>query len=344
MGLFSIVVSLPQPIRIESMQAVWYEEFGEAVQVLRHGALPEPQPAAGEVRVRLATSGVNPVDVKRRLGGRGKMSAPRIVPHFDGAGEIDAVGTGVDASRVGQRVWVYGAQWEREFGTAAESVTLPAEQAVTLPAAASFESGACLGIPALTAYPAVYADGDVNGQTVLITGGAGCVGRYAIQFAKLGGARTIATVSNDEKHQIAASAGADHVVNYRSEDVVARIGEITAGQGVDRIVEVEFGGNLNTSIQVLKVGGVIATYASQADPTPTMPFYEVMYKSLVVRHLLTFQVPHLLLQRAVTEISQWLAGEQLSHPTCESYPLAETAAAHQAVERGAVGKVLVQIP
>ena len=330
------------------MQAVWYEEFGEANKVLRYGELPDPQPAAGEVRVRLSVSGINPVDVKRRLGGRGEMSASRVIPHFDGAGVIDGVGAGVDASRIGERIWVYGAQWQREFGTAAQWVTLPAEQAVELPAAVSFESGACLGIPALTAYPAVFADGDVSGQTVLITGGAGSVGRYAIQFAKLGGARTIATVSSDEKAAIAASAGADHVLNYRSEDIAERIAEITGGGnaetgGVDRIVEVEFGGNLETSAQVLKVGGVIATYASQAMPTPVVPFYELVYKSIVVRHLLTFQVSSDLMCRALADISRWLAADQLSHYVGETYPLAETAAAHQAVERGTLGKVLVSI-
>ena len=325
------------------MKAVWYEKFGPADEVLQFGELPDPEPAADEVLVRLETSGVNPVDVKRRLGGRGEMSAPRVVPHFDGAGVIAAVGTGVDAGRVGERVWIYGAQWQRDFGTAAELVALPAEQAVTLPDSASFDEGACLGIPALTAYPAVFADGGVQGQTLLITGGAGCVGRYAVQFARLGGARTIATVSNDEKAELATSAGAEHVVNYREEDVAARVAEITDGAGVDRIVEVEFGGNLATSVKVLKVGGVIATYASQAAPTPSVPFYELMYKSIVVRHVLTFQVPDELLQRALADISRWLAADELSHHVGETYALSETIAAHQAVESGAVGKVLLRI-
>ena len=329
------------------MQAVWYEKFGLAQEVLCYGELPDPKPAAGEVRVRLSVSGVNPVDVKRRLGGRGEMSAPRVVPHFDGAGVIDEVGSGVEASRVGERVWVYGAQWERNFGTAAEWVTLPAAQAVALPDGASFEDGACLGIPALTAYPAVFADGDVRGQTVLITGGAGSVGRYAVQFAKLGGARTLVTVSSNEKAELAASAGADDVINYRTEDVAARVAEITSADpaesgGVDRIVEVEFGGNLETSVQVLKTGGVIATYASQANPTPTIPFYELMYKSLVVRTVLTFQLPRALLHRATTDISGWLAKDQLSHQVGETFPLSETTAAHQAVECGTLGKVLVR--
>lgn len=325
------------------MKAVWYERFGAAEEVLQHGELPDPEPAAGEVRVKLAVSGVNPVDVKRRLGGRGEMSAPQVVPHFDGAGVIDDVGAGVDATRVGERVWVFGAQWQRDFGTAAEWLTVPSLQAQPLPKDANFDDGACLGIPALTAYPAVYADGDVRGQTVLVTGGAGSVGRYAVQFAKLGGAQTIATVSSDEKAEFAKSAGADHVLNYKTEDVAARIADITSSQGVDRIVEVEFGGNLETSVAALKVGGVIAAYASQAAPTPTVPFYEMMYKSLVVRHVLTFQVPDELLRRALADISRWLAVGELSHHIGETYDLANTVAAHQAVERGAFGKVLVRI-
>lgn len=323
------------------MKAAWYEKFGSANEVLQCGELPDPEPAAGEVRVRLSFSGVNPVDVKRRLGGRGEMSAERVIPHFDGAGVIDDVGAGVEVTRVGERVWVFGAQWQRDFGTAAEWVSVPSSQAVGLPPDATFEEGACLGIPALTAYPAVYADGEVRGQTVLITGGAGSVGRYAVQFAKLGGAQTIATVSNDEKAALATSAGADHVLNYKTEDVAARVDKITAGQGVDRIVEVEFGGNLETSVSALKTGGIIATYASQAEPTPAVPFYDLMYKSIVVRHVLTFQVPDELLRRALADINRWLSVGQLTHHIGETYPLEAIAKAHEAVEHGAAGKVLV---
>lgn len=323
------------------MKAVWYEKFGPADQVLQVGEMPDSEPAAGEVCVKLAASGVNPVDVKRRLGGRGEMTSPRVVPHFDGAGVIDDVGAGVDEARVGERVWLFGAQWQRDFGTAAEWTSVPASNAQALPADSTFEAGACLGIPALTAYPAVYADGDVRGQTVLVTGGAGCVGRYAVQFAKLGGATVIATVSSDEKAELANSAGADHVLNYKTEDVAQRIDEITAGQGVDRIVEVEFGGNLETSVQVLKVGGIIATYASQTSPTPSVPFYDLMYKSIVVRHVLTFQVTDDLLRQALADIGRWLAVGELSHHIGETFPLAETVAAHQAVEAGTFGKVLV---
>jgi len=325
------------------VKAVWYEQLGPASEVLQYGEWDDPQPGPGEVRVRLVVSGVNPIDVKRRLGGRGGMTAPRVVPHFDGAGVIGAVGPNVDPQRVGERVWVYRAQWQRDCGTAAELVTVPTECAVGLPDSVSFAEGACLGIPAMTAYPCVLADGDVHGQTILVTGGAGAVGRYAIQFAKLGGARVIATASNDEKAELAESAGAEQVVNYRTEDVGQRVLELTDGKGVDRIVEVEFGGNLAASVEAIKAGGVIAAYASQAAPEPVVPFYTLMYKSVVVRHVLTFQVSLELERQAVESICAWLERGELTHHLGPKFTLEQTAAAHEAVENGAVGKVLVEI-
>ena len=325
------------------MKAVWYEQMGPASEVLQNGEVDDPQPAAGEVRVRVNVSGVNPIDTKRRLGGRGNMSAPRVIPHFDGAGVIDQVGAGVESARVGQRVWIYKAQWLRDFGTAAEYVTLPAEYAVPLPDAVGFDEGACLGIPTLTAYPSVFADGSVEGQTVLVTGGAGAVGRYAVQFAKLGGATVFTTVSSDEKAELARSAGADQIANYRTDNLNEWLDDLTSGDGVDRIVEVEFGGNLTFSIGAIKPGGIIATYASQAVPEPALPFYAMMYKAVVLRHVLTFLTPPKLEREAVERISSWLSQGKLSHHVGQRFPLAETVAAHEAVEAGAVGKVLVEI-
>ncbi|TWU23547.1 NADPH:quinone reductase [Bythopirellula polymerisocia] len=323
------------------MKAVWYERLGSAAEVLKFGDLPDSQPEPGEVRVAVHVSGVNPIDVKRRQGGRGTMTSPRIVPHFDGAGVIDAVGENVDSSRVGERVWLYAAQWQRDFGTAAELVSLPASQAVPLPDDCDFSEGACLGIPALTAYASVFADGEVAGKTVLVTGGAGAVGCYAVQFARLAGARVIATVSTDEKAGLAMKAGADHVLNYRETDIGDLVLEITDGKGADRIVEVEFGGNLPTSLRAIRMGGIIATYASQAEPEPKLPFYDLMYRGVVVRHVLVFGSPQELLERALVDISRWLADGELSHNIGERFHLNETIAAHEAVERGAIGKVLV---
>jgi len=325
------------------MKAVWYEKLGPADKVLQFGEMPDPDPGPGEVLVKLHTSGVNPIDVKVRMGARGDMAAPRIVPHFDGAGVIEAVGSGVQESRIGERVWIYGAQWEREFGTAAERIALPEKQAVPLPEKASFDDGACLGIPALTAYGAVFSDGSVKGKTVMVTGGAGAVGRYAVQFAKLGGAETIATVSSDEKAEIAKSAGASHVLNYRQQDVAAKVAEITQGNGIDLIVEVEFGGNLPTSIACLKTGGTIASYASQAVPEPTLPFYTLMYNAIVLRHVLVFRLSDSVIEQAITDINRWMESGELTHHVGPRFLLAETVAAHQALEAGAVGKVLVDV-
>ena len=323
------------------MKAVWYEELGPADKVLQFGELPDPQPLAGEVRVAVHVSGVNPIDVKKRLGGRGTIASARVVPHFDGAGVIDAVGEGVDVKRVGERVWFYEAQWQRDFGAAAELVALPAHLAVPLPANVDFEVGACLGIPALTAYGAVFADGHVSGQTVLVTGGAGGVGRYAVQFAKLSGARVIVTVNNDVKAASAQAAGADEVLNYKTTDIADRVLKLTDGQGVDRVVEVEFGGNLETNLRAVRVGGTIASYASEAVPEPKLPFYALMYRSIVIRHVLVFQLADTLKTQAICDITRWLDAGQLTHAIGASFPLSETVNAHQAVEASALGKVLI---
>ncbi|MFW5970027.1 MAG: NADPH:quinone reductase, partial [Halofilum sp. (in: g-proteobacteria)] len=222
------------------MRAACYEKTGPAADVFRVEEVPLPEPGPGEVRVAVAFSGVNPSDVKTRSGARGgEPPFPRIVPHSDGSGTVDAVGEGVDSGRVGERVWLWNAAWGRPHGTAAEYLVLPAEQAVPLPDGVALETGACLGIPALTAYHAVHCHGGVAGQRVLIAGGAGAVGHSAIQIARAAGAaEIIATVSSGEKASIATAAGADTTIDYRREDVAARIGALTGGTGVDRVIEV----------------------------------------------------------------------------------------------------------
>jgi len=291
----------------------------------------------------MVTSGVNPVDVKRRRGGRGGAEEPRVIPHFDGAGVIEATGEGVDPGRVGERVWIYEAQWGTPFGCAAEYATVPAARAVPLPEGADFATGACLGIPALTAHRAVFADGPVTDQTILVTGGAGAVGRYAIQFATLGGARVLTTVSSEAKGELARSAGCDGVIDYKQEDVAARVMDATDGAGVDRVVDVEMGGNLAPSLAILKVNGVIATYASEANPEPTLPFYPFLYKSVVLRFVLVFQVPEEGKAQATSDLTRWMVEGRLTHHIGERFALEDIAAAHVAVEAGAVGKVLVDI-
>ncbi|MFP6731266.1 MAG: NADPH:quinone reductase, partial [Alphaproteobacteria bacterium] len=325
------------------MRAVWYEENGAAADVLRLGEMDKPAPGPGELRVALATSGVNPVDCKRRRGGRGAMDAPRVVPHFDGAGLVDALGDGVDEARRGERVWIYEAQWGSANGSAADYVTLAADRAIKLPDSVGFDAGACLGIPAMTAHRCVFADGPIDGQTILVTGGAGAVGRYALQFAALGGARVIATVSSAEKAAVAKAAGAPEILDYKTEDVAARVAEITGGAGVDRIVEVEFGGNLESSLAVIANNGVIASYASDAVLEPTLPFYRMVYGNTTLRPVLVFGMPEAAKSQAVADITRWAESGDLSHHIGPRFSLEDTAAAHQAVEDGSFGKVIIEI-
>ena len=325
------------------MRAVWYADFGDAAEVLQSGEMETPEPGLGEVRVRVVASGINPVDTKRRKGGRGPMPGPRVIPHFDGAGIVDAVGPGVPDARVGERVWLYEAQWNRILGSAAEFTVVAADRAVRLPDHTTFAEGACLGIPAMTAHRSVFADGPVGGKTVLVTGGAGAVGGYAVQFAKLGGARVIATVSSDEKAAMAKSHGADHVIDYKNEDVVARVHELTDGAGVARIVEVEFGGNLETSLEVIRPNGVIAAYASDAVLEPSLPFYRLVYKNATVHHVLVFVMSEGAKQAAVADIGHWLDSGDLHHHVGPRFPLEDVTAAHQAVEQGAFGNVILDV-
>lgn len=325
------------------MRAAWYERNGAAREVLQVGELPTPEPGPGEVRVRLRASGVNPADVKRRKGGsRNPPPAGRVIPHFDGAGEIDKLGPGVASRRVGERVWVYEGMWKRTSGTAAEFIVLPAGRTEPLHDNVSFAEGACFGIPAMTAHRAVFADGPVSGKTVLVTGGAGAVGVYAVQMARLGGARVIATVSSDEKAKIARDFGADWTVSYKAEDAPARILELTGGEGVDRIVEVAFGANLPTSLKTLKENGAIASYASDAEPNPAFPFWELLYKNATVYPLLVFNMPEAAKAEAQADIWRWTRDKALKPYLGPRFPLERIAEAHEAVERGAIGNVVVE--
>ena len=323
------------------MRAVWYERNG-AADVLHLGEMPDPTPGPGEVRVRVITSGVNPSDWKRRQGLTRRMEFPRVIPHQDGAGVIDHVGPGVPASRLGERVWLYESQIGRPFGTAAEYTVQPAEHAVPLPSNISFAEGAGLGVPAMTAHRCVSADGPVAGQTVLVTGGAGAVGHYAIQLAKLHGAQVIATVSSDHKAQIALAAGADATINYRSEDTVQRIRDITRGAGVDHIVEVDFAGNFGVSREVLRSNGALAVYAAGIAPQPAVPL-QFKASNITVRFVLVYDMPESAKQAAVQEITQLLEEGKLRHLLGPQFPLGSAREAHQAVEGGAIGKVVLDV-
>lgn len=325
------------------MRAVWYEQTGDA-SVLRLSELPDPRPDRGEVRVRVHASGVNPSDVKSRAGLRAPIPFPRVIPHSDGAGVIDAVGDGVDAARIGERVWIWNAAWKRAFGTCAEFVIVPSRQAVPLDHACSFVEGACLGIPASTACHAVFCDGPVAQQTVLVTGGAGAVGHYAIQLARWGGARVIATVSGTQKAMAAKAAGADVVLNYTKDDVAAAVLAETDGKGVDRIIEVEFGGNLSVASAALKEGGVIVAYGSMAEPTPPLPFYPLMLKGATIRIVLVYLLQGAAREQVVDTLSLAIKEGALTHLIAAEFDLGETVRAHEAVEGGQmIGNVVVRI-
>lgn len=326
------------------MRAGWYERYGPAREVIKVGEIETPQAGPGEVRVRVRASGVNPSDVKARAGSRGPWRWERIIPHSDGAGVIDQVGAGVDKGRAGERVWLFNGQWQRTMGTAAEYIVVPAFQAVRLPAAVSFEEGACLGIPAMTAHRALFSDGPLRGRTVLVTGGAGAVGFYAVQLAKWGGARVIATVSGEAKAARAREAGADEIVNYRTGDVAKRVMELTGGEGVEHVVDVDFGENLPVTSQVTKVNAVVAAYASMRVREPALPWYTFMQKGVLIRPVFVYSMPDEAKRAACADINRAIEEGGLRHPVAARYPLAELASAHEAQEGGEVmGNIVVTI-
>jgi NADPH:quinone reductase-like Zn-dependent oxidoreductase len=327
------------------MQAAWFEAFGPAREVLHVGEQPRPEPQAGEVLVRLRTSAVNPSDVKKRAGSSPTLlDDGLVIPNSDGAGVIEAVGSGVAAARIGQRVWIYQAQHGRRFGTAAQYVAIDAARAAPLPETAGFEVGACLGIPAMTAHRCVFADGPVDEQTILVTGGAGRVGWYAIQWAKAAGARVIATASKAADGDACRQAGAEAVVNHREPGWGERVKAANGGAAVDRVVEVEFGGNLTEVLGCLRTGGTIATYASAQVTEPKLPFYRMMYLDLTVRAVLVYVMPEAAKQAAIADIHRALVGGSLRHRIARRLPLARIAEAHELVERGGLnGCVIVDI-
>ncbi|MBV9544825.1 MAG: NADPH:quinone reductase [Chloroflexi bacterium] len=326
------------------MRAAWYERQGDPQDVLQVGERDRPEPRAGEVRVRIHASGVNPSDTYGRSGRQAPMAFPWVIPHQDGAGVIDAVGGGVPTDRVGERVWVYEATFNRQGGTAAEYCVVPANRAVRLPHSVDFDSGACLGIPAMTAHRAVFADGPVHGQTILVTGGAGGVGSTAIQLAVWGGATVFATVSSEEKARVARDRGASQVLNYREQDVAAEVQKFTSNAGVERVVDVDFGGNLATSTACLKPNGVIASYASRGAEKPEVPFRQLMVKNITVHAILVYTMAESAKQAAMSEITRALEAGAL-HPLITSrLSLDDIARAHAHVERvSSIGNTVLQV-
>ena len=326
------------------MKAARYDRYGPAREVLRVEDVERPEPGPGEVRVRVEFSGVNPTDWKSRSGATPRPIDGFQIPHHDGAGVIDAVGAGVDPGRAGQRVWLWMAAAGRRWGTAAEWAVVPVYAAVPLPDGVSAELGASLGVPALTAHRCLFADGPIDGQTVLVAGGAGAVGHFAIELAKRAGARVASTVSGPQKAELAAKAGADLVVNYREPDAADQIRSFAGAAGVDRVVEVALGANLQLDLAVVaRPDARIVCYAADGDD-PVLPVRACMNANVELRFVLLYGVPAEALIQAAGDITDALADGALTELPVSRFPLDEIAAAQDAVEHRALGKVLVVVP
>ena len=323
------------------MRAAYYEKNGPAAEVLHVGDVDTPQPGSGEVRVKLKTSGVNPSDVKTRAGSARKIAFPRVIPQSDGAGVIDAVGDGVAASRIGERVWTWNGAWKRPFGTAAEYIVLPQAQAVRLPDAISFEAGACLGIPALTAWHAIDIAGTRSGTTLLIAGGAGAVAHYAIQFAKARGANVITTVSSGEKAKVAREPGADHTIDYKTENVGERVMALTKG-GVDAVIELDLTANAALLPGVLRPYGTAVVYGT--GPQVQFPGTFCLVNNITVKFMLVYELMPEARTRAIEDITRMMQAGRLTHNVAATFPLADIVKAHETVEQGrAIGNVVIEV-
>ena len=322
------------------MLAAYYSQRGNS-DVLTVDEIATPGPGVGEVRVRLQVAAVNPTDWKSRAHAA-PMDFDVQVPGQDGAGVIEAVGPGVDIGRIGERVWVYHAAFQRQYGTAAQFTVVPARQAVPIPDGIGIDQAAALGIPYLTAYGCLFADGPLDGQTVLVHGGAGAVGHAAIQLARRAGAHVVATVSSEAKGEIAADAGAHVVVDYTAEGAIEAI-RSAARAGVDRIIEVDLTRNLDLDLAVIVPGGVIVTYAADA-ADPALPVRTLMTRNATLRFALVYGFPPALLAAGVAEVTAGLAAGDITPLPVVRFSLADIAAAHDAVQSRTPAKVLVDIP
>src|SRR5277367_2546372 len=325
------------------MRAAFYEKNGPARDVLKVSEVDTPRLGPGEVRVKVAASGVNPSDVKARIGSTRKIAFPRVIPHSDGAGTIDMVGDGVPATRIGERVWLWNAQWLRAFGTCADYITLPSEMAVRLPDKTSFEAGACLGIPAMTAYHAVAVAEAKPGMTLLVSGGAGAVGHCAIQFAKAAGATVITTISSPEKAKLAKAAGADHTIDYNRENVGERVMALTGKKGVDAVIELDISANAKLMPQVLRPRGSIVVYGTGA-PKAEVPLFFFLRNAIALKFIYVYELDAAERAAALNAISRALEAGTLINNVAATFPLADIVAAHEAVEQGKLlGNVVVTI-
>ena len=327
-----------------TMFAGWYERTGPALEVIRTGEMPKPEPGPGEVLVRLHASGINPSDYKKR--GNAKIAAefPRVIPHSDGAGVIAELGPGVSGFKQGDRVWTFNAQWGRPFGTAAQFVALPVERVSPLNAVTSFTEGACLGIPAMTGCRVVFLDGPVTGQTIYVPAATGRVGAYALQFAKWGGATVIASAGNGERAALAKTLGADHVIDRSKEDVVARILELTNGRGVDRIAEIEFGGNMSVNAQILAQDGVISSYASAHAPKAEITVSPRRARNMSIHFIFVYMLNPAAITETCALVNAAEGQRALTHRIAATYRLSALGEAHaRAEQESGTGHMVVTI-
>lgn len=325
------------------MLAGFYSKFGSAKEVLQVEEIQIPQLTKGQILVRLFNSGVNPSDYKMRLGSR-PLTGPFQIPGSDGAGIIEQVGDGVSKDRIGQRVWVFNAAFHRQYGTSAQFTIVEDWMAQDLPANLSYAQGSCLGIPVMTAYRCLFSDGPIQGKTIYIVGGAGVVAHYAIQLAKWGGAKVITSVSSDEKAATAKAAGADEIIYYRQQNVVDQILQITNQEGVDRIIEVDFGTNIKTCHQILKAGGVSVMYAFVSQPELPIPIMNLMAKNITLKFTLVYSISEQEREEVLLGINQWLTQTKPIFNIAQQLPLTDIVQAHELVESGKkIGHVLLEI-
>ena len=327
-----------------SMKACWYEQCGPARDVLQVGVLDTPRPGPGDVLVRVHMSGVNPTDIKRRSGARGPLPFSRITPGYDGAGIIEAVGDAVASDRVGDRVWVWEAAHQRAGGSAAEYLVVPDSRAMALPASVSFADGASLGVPALTACRGLMLGGNLTGETVIITGGAGAVGNYAIQLAKRLGAIVIATARDDEKAGDTKQAGADHICGPDPKVLAGLVLEVTGGKGAQHMLDVDLGSHLGEAWRFIAENGSLASYGSHSDPAPIFPFPQYMYRNISLHGIAIFNIPELAKLSTAAIVQKALEAGDLFSRIDQVYPLTKIAAAHERQESGhARGKILIEL-
>ena len=326
------------------MLAAWYKNFGTAKNVLETGEFAEPNPGKGEVKIKIYSSGVNPSDTKKRAGSNPEiLDDGPIIPHSDGAGEIVDVSDEKLRHRIGEKVWVYESQHNRRLGTAAEFICLPSHNAVRLPDGVSYDTGAMLGIPAMTAHRCVYNSEDIKERYVLITGGAGRVGYYCIQWAKKAGAIVIATSSNSEGEQECKKAGADIILGHPSETFKEEILDLTKGQKIEKIIDGDFGNNINYLLSVIKPNSSISTYASMTEKTPVIPFYQMMNLNVQMKMVFVYDMPNKAKQSAILDITKALKENKLLNRLDENYNLKDISQAHQKIENSktSYGAVIV---